>query len=96
MITFKDFIAAAFEIMLEDKRGLTSSEMETIARLKKTQGSAAAKTFRAFILSRGVRHLPPDEQAKAWKQRTAPKNLPPGYVGKWNPETREYENINKQ
>lgn len=93
MKTFNQFYAESIELFLEDKRGLSPEQQAKFMEIKRLQGTRAAKSYFDLITSRRARNLPPDQQEKLFK-KTSSNPLPKGYVGKWNPETQSYENIN--
>lgn len=93
MKTFNQFYAESIELFLEDKRGLSPEQQARFMEIKRSKGATAANSYFKAITSRSVRNLPPDQQEKL-VNKTSSNPLPKGYVGKWNPETQSYENIN--
>lgn len=84
MITFREFFESALELILDDKRGLTPEQHAKMMEIKRFKGWLKAKEYYNSI-----------KQNKTPANMVKKPQLPKGYVGKWNPETREYENINK-
>jgi hypothetical protein len=83
MITFREFFESALELILDDKRGLTPEQHAKMMEIKRFRGGKAAQEYYNNI-----------KQNKTPAKMATKPQLPKGYVGKWNPETKEYENIN--